>query len=41
MAAYEEVLEPDGLWDLVFYVLSLSPEQRPHAEAGHGTANKK
>ena len=32
MAAYEEVLEPKGLWALVFYVLSLSPEQRPQAE---------
>ena len=29
MAAYDEVLEPNDLWDLVFYVLSLSPEQRP------------
>ena len=35
MAAYEEVLEPNDLWDLVFYVLSLSPEQRPQADAGH------
>ena len=34
MAAYEEVLEPNDLWDLVFYVLSLSPEQRPHAGPG-------
>lgn len=33
MAAYEEVLEPNDLWDVVFYVLSLSPQQRP--EAGH------
>ena len=41
MAAYEEVLEPNDLWDLVFYVLSLSPEQRPHAEAGYGVENKK
>ncbi len=40
MAAYEEVLEPDDLWDLVFYVLSLSPEQRPQAEAGHRAENK-
>ena len=39
MAAYEEVLEPNDLWDLVFYVLSLSPEQRPHA--GPGTEHKK
>ena len=35
MAAYEEVLEPNDLWDLVFYVLSLSPEQRPRVEVGH------
>lgn len=41
MAAYEEVLEPDDLWNLVFYVLSLSPEQRPHAEAGPGAEHKK
>ena len=40
MAAYEEVLEPNDLWDLVFYVLSLSPEQRPQAEAGHRAENK-
>ena len=39
MAAYEEVLEPNDLWDLVFYVLSLSPEQRPHA--GPGAEHKK
>ena len=39
MAAYEEVLEPNDLWDLVFYVLSLSPEQRPHA--GYGAERKK
>ena len=39
MAAYEEVLEPDDLWDLVFYVLSLSPEQRPHV--GPGAKHKK
>ena len=38
MAAYEEVLEPDELWNLVFYVLSLSPEQRP--QAGHGAERK-
>ena len=41
MAAYEEVLEPNDLWDLVFYVLSLSPERRPYAEAGHGAEDKK
>ncbi len=40
MAAYEEVLEPNDLWDLVFYVLSLSPEQRPQAEAAHGAESK-
>lgn len=40
MAAYEEVLEPNDLWDLVFYVLSLSPEQRPQAEAGYRAENK-
>lgn len=39
MAAYEEVLEPNDLWDLVFYVLSLSPEQRP--QAGPGAEHKK
>ncbi len=39
MAAYEEVLEPNDLWDLVFYVLSLSPEQRP--QAGPGAERKK
>ena len=39
MAAYEEVLEPDDLWNLVFYVLSLSPEQRP--QAGPGVEHKK
>ena len=39
MAAYEEVLEPNALWDLVFYVLSLSPEQRP--QAGPGAEHKK
>ncbi len=33
MAAYEEVLEPNDLWDLVFYVLSLSPEQRPREKS--------
>ena len=38
MAAYEEVLEPNDLWDLVFYVLSLSPEQRP--QAGPGAEHK-
>ncbi len=36
MAAYgEEVLEPDQIWDIVFYILSLSPDQRPRAEASH------
>ncbi len=40
MAAYEEVLEPNDLWDLVFYVLSLSPEQRPQAKVGHRAENK-
>ena len=36
MAAYgEEVLEPDQIWDIVFYTLSLSPDQRPRAEASH------
>ncbi len=39
MAAYEEVLEPNDLWDLVFYVLSLSPEQRP--QAGPGAEHKR
>ena len=39
MAAYEEVLEPNELWDLVFYVLSLSPEQRP--QAGPGAERKR
>ena len=34
MAAYAEVLEPNDLWDLVFYVLSLSPEQRPQVAPG-------
>ena len=38
MAAYEEVLEPNELWNLVFYVLSLSPEQRP--QAGRGAERK-
>ena len=41
MAAYEEALEPDDLWNLVFYVLSLSSEQRPHVEAGPGAEHKK
>ena len=35
MAAYGEVLEPDQIWDIVFYLLSLSPDQRPHAAASH------
>ena len=39
MAAYDEVLEPSDLWDLVFYVLSLSPEQRP--QAGPRVENRK
>jgi len=41
MAAYDEVLEPNDLWDLVFYVLSLSPEQRPQSEVGHGVESNK
>ena len=36
MAAYgEEVLERDQIWDIVFYILSLSSDQRPRAEASH------
>ena len=35
MAAYGEVLEPDQIWDVVFYVLSLSPDQRPRVAASH------
>ena len=35
MAAYGEVLEPGQIWDVVFYILSLSPDQRPRAEASH------
>jgi hypothetical protein len=33
MASYRDVFSPTELWDLVFYILSLSPPERPQARA--------
>lgn len=33
MASYSDVFSPEELWDLVFYVLSLSPAERPQVQA--------
>ena len=33
MASYRDVFSPSELWDLVFYVLSLSPPERPQVRA--------
>jgi mono/diheme cytochrome c family protein len=33
MASYRDVLSPTELWDLVFYILSLSPPERPQVQA--------
>ncbi len=32
MASYRDVFSPTELWDLVFYVLSLSPPERPQVQ---------
>ena len=32
MASYRDVFSPSELWDLVFYVLSLSPPERPQVQ---------
>jgi len=32
MASYSDVFSPSDLWDLVFYVLSLSPAERPQGQ---------
>jgi mono/diheme cytochrome c family protein len=33
MASYRDVFSPADLWDLVFYILSLSPPERPQVQA--------
>jgi cytochrome c oxidase cbb3-type subunit 2 len=33
MASYRDVFSPGELWDLVFYILSLSPPERPQVQA--------
>lgn len=40
MASYRDVFSPTELWDLVFYVLSLSPAERPQMQVlrDHGSA---
>jgi cytochrome c oxidase cbb3-type subunit 2 len=36
MPSYRGMVSDDDLWDLVFYVLSLSPAERPPAAVGPG-----
>ncbi len=40
MASYRDVFSPTELWDLVFYILSLSPSERPQVQVlrDHGSA---
>ncbi len=40
MASYRDVFSPTELWDLVFYILSLSPPERPQVQVlrDHGSA---
>jgi mono/diheme cytochrome c family protein len=33
MASYRDVFPPTDLWDVVFYILSLSPPERPQIQA--------
>lgn len=35
MASYGDALSPDELWDVVFYLLALSPEERPQTHPAH------
>ena len=35
MASYREVFSATELWDLVFYILSLSPAERPQVQTAH------
>jgi mono/diheme cytochrome c family protein len=40
MASYRDVFSPTDLWDLVFYILSLSPPERPQVQAAMSTPEK-
>ena len=33
MASYGDALSTDELWDVVFYVLALSPQERPQVRS--------